>query len=430
MKFVDQAKIYISSGHGGAGCVSFRREKYVPLGGPSGGDGGRGGSIVFIGSEGLKTLIDFKHKQHYKAGRGEHGMGKNMYGAGADDTVLKVPIGTVVRDAESGVLLADILLEGQKVVVAKGGRGGRGNLRFASEKDKAPQMAEKGEPGQERWLALELKLLADVGLVGFPNAGKSTLISRVSAARPKIGDYPFTTLVPNLGVVDLGEGQTFVVADLPGLIAGAHHGAGLGHRFLRHVERTRVLIHVLDMSEFDEERTPWGDFSVINDELRLYKAGLSARPQIIAANKMDSPEAPERLQTLREKLAQAQPDKEYEIFPISALTGEGLQPLLWRVWEELQKTELLPLLEMEEVKVTVVAAEDEWNVSRMEDGVWLVKNAELERLVAMTDMDNEEAVYRMQRIMDKMKLDDRLTKVGVVPGDDVRIGKEEFEFGE
>ncbi|MDR2713603.1 MAG: GTPase ObgE, partial [Clostridiales bacterium] len=238
--FYDYSKINVKAGDGGNGIVAFRREKYVPMGGPAGGDGGRGGHIILVGDEGLTTLVDFKYKKHYKAARGSHGGGKNMFGAGAEDLYLRIPLGTLVRDAESGEILADILSPGQEVVAAKGGRGGRGNASFATAKDKAPRFSEKGEPGQERWLALELKLLADVGLIGLPNAGKSTLISRISAARPKIADYPFTTITPNLGVVDLGDGNSFVVADLPGLIAGAAAGAGLGHRFLRHVERTKV----------------------------------------------------------------------------------------------------------------------------------------------------------------------------------------------
>ena len=422
--FYDYAKIYVKGGDGGNGIVAFRREKYVPLGGPCGGDGGRGGDVIFQGDENLSTLMDFKYKQHYKAARGEHGKGKNMRGANAPGIVAKVPVGTVVKDAESGEVLADIVRDGQQAVVAKGGRGGRGNTRFASEREKAPHLAEKGEPGRERWLVLELKLLADVGLVGLPNAGKSTILSQISSARPKIADYPFTTLVPNLGLVDLGEGQSFVAADLPGLLQGAHSGLGLGHRFLRHIERTKALLHVLDMSG---ERDPAEDFAIINEELRLYKAGLTARPQIVAANKMDTPGAEERLVELKKRL----PDK-YEIFPVSALRGEGLQPMLWRLWQLLQEDAALPPPD-EEIRLTTVKAdkpEDELQIVREADGLWLVKSAELERLVAMTDLDNEDAVWRMQRIMDKKGLDGALRLAGVQPGDSVRIGKEEFEFSE
>ncbi|MCL2817183.1 MAG: GTPase ObgE [Clostridiales bacterium] len=420
--FYDYAKIYVKGGDGGNGIVAFRREKYVPLGGPCGGDGGRGGDVIFQGDENLSTLMDFKYKQHYKAARGEHGKGKNMHGANAAGIVARVPVGTVVKDAESGEVLADIVRDGQRAVAAKGGRGGRGNTRFAGERQKAPHLAENGEPGQERWLILELKLLADVGLVGMPNAGKSTMLSRISSARPKIADYPFTTLVPNLGLVDLGEGQSFVAADLPGLLRGAHSGLGLGHRFLRHIERTKALLHVLDMSG---ERDPAEDFAVINEELRLYKAGLTARPQIVAANKMDALGADERLAELKKRLA-----GEYEIFPVSALRGEGLQPLLWRLWQILQEDAALPAPD-EEIRLTVVKAEkpeDELQIVREADGLWVVKSAELERLVAMTDLDNEDAVWRMQRIMDKKGLDGALRRAGVQPGDSVRIGKEEFEF--
>ena len=423
--FYDYAKIYVKGGDGGNGCVAFRREKYVPLGGPSGGDGGRGGDIIFVGDESLKTLIDFRYRQHYRADRGAHGQGKNMYGAGAEDLTVKVPVGTVIKDSETEELIGDIVKDGQAVIVAKGGRGGRGNVRFATLKDKAPQMAEKGEPGQEKTLVMELKLLADAGLIGFPNAGKSTIISRISAARPKIADYPFTTIVPNLGVVDLGDCQSFVVADLPGLISGAHTGAGLGHRFLRHIERTRVLIHVLDMSPY-EDRNPWEDFRLINEELKLYKIGLSARPQLIVANKMDTEGAEERLEELKSKIGDS-----YEIFAVSAISGEGLQPLLWRVWQELEKEEpAVALDEEDKFRLTKVRQEIQWDIERADDGAWEVRSRDLEKLVAMTDMENEEAVFRMQRIMDKMGFDDALRNAGVEQGDDVRIGKEEFEFSE
>ncbi|MCL2677862.1 MAG: GTPase ObgE [Clostridiales bacterium] len=420
--FYDYAKIYVKGGDGGNGIVAFRREKYVPLGGPCGGDGGRGGDVIFQGDENLNTLMDFKYKQHYKAARGEHGKGKNMHGANAPGIVAKVPVGTVVKDAASGEVLADIVANGQRAVAAGGGRGGRGNTRFANEQQKAPRHAEKGEPGQERWLVLELKLLADVGLVGLPNAGKSTILSKISSARPKIADYPFTTLTPNLGVADLGEGQSFVAADLPGLLQGAHSGLGLGHRFLRHIERTRVLLHVLDMSG---ERDPAEDFAVINEELRLYKAGLTARPQIVAANKMDMPGAEERLAELQKRLGD-----QYEIFPLSALKGEGLQPLLWRLWQTLQEDIELPPLEEEEVRLTTVKPEEGWRIEKEAEGLWLVKSAELDRLIAMTDLDNEDAVWRLQRIMDKKGLDGALRRAGVQPGDSVKIGREEFEFSE
>ena len=307
--FYDRTKIYVKAGNGGNGAVSFRREKYVPLGGPDGGDGGRGGDIILVADEGLRTLVDFRYKRHYKGDRGEHGQGKDRHGKSAEDLILRVPVGTIVKDAETGEILADFTKHGQREVVAKGGRGGRGNARFISNTNKAPTVAERGEPGEERWLLLELKLLADVGLVGFPNVGKSTLISKVSAARPKIADYPFTTLVPNLGVVRVEE-ESFVMADIPGIIEGAHTGAGLGLEFLRHVERTRLLLHVLDISG-SEGRDPVQDFEIINRELREYSPALAERPMLVVPNKIDLPGSEDNLARLREHLR----DK-YEIFPI------------------------------------------------------------------------------------------------------------------
>lgn len=421
--FYDYAKIYIKGGDGGNGVVAFRREKYVPLGGPSGGDGGDGGDVIFVGDPGLKTLVDFKYKQHYKAARGEHGQGKTMHGKNAPDMVISVPLGTLVKE-DGGGLIADITQAGQRVVVAKGGRGGRGNARFATAKQKAPRIAEKGEPGQERWLIMELRLLADVGIVGMPNAGKSTFISKISASRPKIADYPFTTLVPNLGVVDMGEGNSFVIADLPGLIEGAAEGVGLGHRFLRHVERTKVLIHMLDMSG-QENRTPWDDYAVIEDELYRYKKSFSERPQVVVANKMDSPGAEVRLAELKKKL----PDK--EIFSISALTGEGIQPVLWRVFELLNQTPAFPTeIAEEEVRHVVVREEAPWQIHKEEEGLWRVTGEEVEKLVIMTDMESEDAVARMQRIFKNIGLEEAMVKAGIKEGDSVFIGTEEFEYSQ
>lgn len=423
--FYDFSKINIKAGDGGNGIVAFRREKYVPRGGPAGGDGGRGGHIVLVGDEGLTTLVDFKYKKHYKAGRGSHGGGKNMFGAGGEDLYLQIPLGTLIRDAESGEILADIISPGQEVVAAKGGRGGRGNASFATAKDKAPRFSEKGEPGQERWLTLELKLLADVGLIGLPNAGKSTLISRISAARPKIADYPFTTITPNLGVVDLGDGNSFVVADLPGLIAGAAAGAGLGHRFLRHVERTKVLVHLLDLSGLTAG-DPAENFALVNQELVLYRRRLSERPQIIAASKMDSPEAAEKLAQLQDKLGEKE-----EIWPISALTGEGIKPLLGRIWKILEEERAKPpTAEEEEVKLTRVRREEPWQIQRLEQNLWQVTGEEVEKLVAMTDLKNEDAVARMQRKFMAMGLDGALKTLGIQEGDSIRIGREEFEYAE
>ncbi|MEW6410625.1 MAG: GTPase ObgE [Nitrospirota bacterium] len=321
--FIDQVKIFVKAGDGGRGCVSFRREKYVPMGGPNGGDGGKGGDIIIRADSQINTLLDLKYHRHYRAKRGEHGKGKNMHGENGSDIIIPVPVGTVVKDVESNKVLTDITEEGMGVVAAKGGRGGLGNANFATPTNQAPRYAQPGEPGEERWLFLELKLISDVGLIGMPNAGKSTLISKISSARPKIADYPFTTLSPVLGVVKCSEFKSFVVADIPGLIEGAHRGAGLGFQFLRHIERTRILVHLVDISEMAE-----GDvvenFKVVNRELELYNPDLAERPQIVAPHKIDIKGSGERLRRLVEFCS----DSGYNIFPISAVTGEGVNELL------------------------------------------------------------------------------------------------------
>ncbi|HHW07687.1 MAG TPA: GTPase ObgE [Clostridia bacterium] len=423
--FYDTAKIYVKAGDGGDGVISFRREKYVPEGGPDGGDGGRGGNVVLIVDEGLRTLVDFKYKRHYKAERGQHGRGKNMHGRAGEDLIIRVPPGTVVKDADTGEVLADLIEPGAPVVVAQGGRGGRGNARFLSNKNKAPRMAEKGEPGEEKWLLLELKLLADVGLLGFPNAGKSTLISRISAARPKIADYPFTTLTPNLGVVNLEEGRSFVVADIPGLIEGAHQGAGLGHDFLRHLERTRVLIHLVDLANW--EREPIEAYQIINRELELYSRELSRKPQIVAANKIDLPEARERLDGFVQALGPG-----VTVVPISAVTGEGVQELLHQVARLLEETGEPEPDQPPEVafKETRYRGEEAPFTISLAEGVYVVSGKRVERLVAMTDLENDEAVRRLQWIFRKMGLDDALRQAGAKDGDEVRIGKLVFDFVE
>ncbi len=423
--FHDYVQIYIKAGDGGNGIVAFRREKYVPMGGPAGGDGGHGGHVIFVGDNSLHTLIDFKYRQHYKADRGANGQNKNMHGAAGEDLRLQVPLGTLIRN-DQGQIIADIVDDGQEVIVARGGRGGRGNSRFASNRQKAPTIAENGEPGEELKLVLELKLLADVGLIGLPNAGKSTLLAKVTAATPKIANYPFTTLSPNLGVVDLDGEASFVIADLPGLIEGAATGIGLGHRFLRHAERTRLLLHVLDMSP-SEQRTPLQALDIINQELCLYREDFLSRPMLIVANKMDMPGADENLLELKQKIA----DK-YEIFPISALTGDGLQPLLWRtaqILAQLPKTE--PQHDQgEQLRHTVVSAEEPFVITPDENGVWVVSGTRVEKLVAMTDLANDDAVRRMQHIFIKMGLEQALIKAGVAAGDTVRIGSREFEYAE
>lgn len=422
--FYDKAKVFVKGGDGGNGAVAFRREKYVPLGGPNGGDGGGGGSVIFIADEGLRTLVDFRYQRHHKADRGEHGQGKGMHGRGAEDLIVRVPVGTVIKDAETGEFIADMVENGQRLEVASGGRGGRGNARFASATNKAPHLSEKGEPGKERWVNLELKLLADVGLVGFPNAGKSTLISRISAAKPKIADYPFTTIVPNLGVVRMPDGDSFVVADIPGLIEGAHQGAGLGHEFLRHIERTRILVHVVDISG-SEGRDPIEDFRAVNRELEAYNPALAKRPQIVAANKTDLPGAEINLERFKSELGES-----YDIFPISAVTGDGLDPLLFKAAELLAAAgPVETVMTEDETKVTRVTAEPRFSVHK-ENNVFVVEGKELERHYAMTDFANEDAMKRFLRIVKVMGVEDEIRKQGGKTGATVRIGNLEFEFME
>ncbi|MGE5371466.1 MAG: GTPase ObgE [Solirubrobacterales bacterium] len=421
--FIDHARIQVRSGDGGNGSAAFRREKYVPEGGPAGGDGGRGGDVVFLADANLQTLMDFRYRRQYKADRGEHGQSKGMHGANAEPLIIRVPAGTIVKNADTGEVIADLVEPGQSFVVAKGGRGGRGNARFSNATNRAPSFAEKGAPGHELWLQLELKLLADVGLVGFPNAGKSTLISRISAARPKIADYPFTTLIPNLGVVQIAPGETFVVADIPGLIEGAHEGIGLGHEFLRHIERTRVLTFVLDCSG-ETERDPIDDYRTLCTELELFRPDLAARARIIAANKMDAPESSAIFERLKEHFV----DQTIELFPISALTGEGLQPLVHRLWVMLGD---IPKIERVTPEVVVTRFKDApaFVISR-EDGVLVISGERIERLVTMTNLENDEALARFQRTIDRMGLNQALRAEGVAEGDLVRIGELEFEYRE
>lgn len=422
--FYDYAKVHVKAGDGGNGIVAWRREKYVPMGGPAGGDGGDGGSIILEADNNLRTLIDFRYNTHYKADRGKHGQGSSMHGSSAEDKILKVPVGTVVRDAETEQILADLTASGQRVVVAKGGRGGRGNTHFVSSTHRAPTLAENGDAGEERWITLELKLLADVGLVGFPNVGKSTIISHVSAAKPKIADYHFTTIVPNLGMVKVDEGRSFVMADIPGLIEGAAEGAGLGHRFLRHTERTKVLVHVLDISG-SEGRNPLEDFAIVNQELERYNAKLMKRPMVIAANKTDIMGEDDYLAQLQEALP------EYEVFPISAATGEGLKPLVYRLAELVEQTELEveEVTPTDEVKVTK-AVEDEvkFVIEQDEFGVYVVSGAEIERQWRRTNFVNEDAVSRFLQIVEAMGVVKVLRDMGCQDGDTVRIKDVEFDF--
>lgn len=323
MKFIDEAKIYVRAGDGGRGCVSFRREKYVPRGGPDGGDGGKGGDVIIVADRQLTSLLDFKYKRHYKAKRGEHGKGSLCHGRNGQDLIIHVPVGTVIKDPETGEVIEDIIKDSQRFLVARGGKGGRGNAFFATSTRQAPRFAQPGEKGEERWLYLELKLLADVGIIGFPNAGKSTLISRISSARPKIADYPFTTLRPHLGVVRFGDHKTFVVADIPGLIEGAHKGRGLGVKFLKHIERTSLFIHLIDLSP-QTGRDPKKDFDVINKELAAFNPDLAKRPQVVALNKIDIPSARVCLGDVLKSFE----GKGIKVLPISAVTGEGLDELV------------------------------------------------------------------------------------------------------
>ncbi|OZS77078.1 GTPase ObgE [Tetzosporium hominis] len=426
--FVDHVKIYLKGGDGGDGMVAFRREKYVPNGGPAGGDGGRGGNVVFEVDEGLRTLMDFRFKRHFKADRGEHGATKGMHGRGAQDMVVKVPPGTVVINEETGDILADLVEHGQQKTIAKGGRGGRGNIRFATPQNPAPELSEKGEPGQELNIILELKVLADVGLVGFPSVGKSTLLSVVSSAKPKIGAYHFTTIVPNLGMVDMEDNRSFVMADLPGLIEGASEGVGLGHQFLKHIERTRAIVHVIDMSGM-EGRDPYEDYVTINDELKNYNLRLTERQQIIVANKMDMPDAEENLKAFKEKVGD-----DVEIFPISAVSRQGLQPLLYAIAKVLETAPEYPLHEVVEeasdksVLYKHEASKDAFVITRDDDGAFVLSGGTVERVFKMTDFSREESIRRFARQLRGMGIDDALRERGAKDGDTVRLLEFEFEF--
>ena len=434
--FVDKAAVKIKAGDGGAGCISFRREKYVPRGGPDGGDGGDGGSIVFVVDTGLRTLMDFRYNRHLRAERGQHGKGKDQHGKKGADLTVKTPPGTIIRNADTGEVLADLTEPGQAVVVARGGRGGRGNARFANARRKAPRFAEKGEPGDEKELILELKVLADVGLIGFPNVGKSTLLSRISAAEPKIADYPFTTITPNLGMVSLPGRGSFAAADIPGLIEGAHEGVGLGDEFLRHIERTKVLLHLIDLQR-PGSPGPWEDFRAINRELSLYDPSLMERPQLVVFNKVDLPD----VQTLMELAREQFSDEGYEVHEISAVTGEGIDGLLMAAFDALQAEEVRLKEAEEEAEAALTAggegegvkvfrfepAQAPFEVHSTEDG-FLVEGERVERLTVMTDINNEEALRRYQRILQRMGIFEALRKAGCQEGDTVTIGALEFEF--
>ena len=433
--FYDRTKIYVKAGNGGNGSSHFRREKFAPRGGPDGGDGGRGGSVYVEATTNANTLIDYRYRHHFKADNGGDGARQRMHGAKGEDIVLTVPCGTIIRDADTHELLADLVEDKQRVMVARGGRGGLGNTHFATSTHQAPHEAQKGEPGEERWLYLELRLIADVGLVGYPNAGKSTLLSVVTAAHPKIADYPFTTLSPNLGVVAIGQPgsrdeMSFVLADIPGLIEGAAQGVGLGHEFLRHVYRTRLLIHMIDGGSLD--RDPWQDFQNINQELREYSEQLAQRPQIVVFNKMDLPEAQERWSALK---AQAEAAG-YSIFAISAATHQGTQELMQYTARRLQE---IRQQEAEQAAAQLNAEmagpvlrpipDDAFTVSK-ENGVYIVRGKRVERTVSMTNLENDESMARLQITLAKMGVTQALEEADVKVGDLVRFGKVELYWGE
>ena len=433
--FLDEVKIFVRSGDGGNGLVAFRREKYVPKGGPAGGDGGRGANVVFIVDEGLRTFMDYRYQKKFVAPNGENGMSKGMHGRKSKDLYLKVPPGTVIRDTDTGEVLADLVEHEQEVIVARGGRGGRGNCRFATPSNPAPEIAENGEPGEERNLTLELKLMADVGLVGFPSVGKSTLLSITSKAKPKIADYHFTTLAPNLGVVETKDHRSFVMADLPGLIEGASQGVGLGHQFLRHIERTKVIVHVIDMSATDG-RDPYEDYKVINAELGEYNMRLLERPQVVVANKMDIPVASENLVEFKKRLAEDGED--VDIVEISAFTRNNIDNLLYKISDILDKTDPNMLYELdteeESMENRVIykhkPKDETFKITRDDTGAYVVSGPGIERAFLMTDFNRDASVRRFAQQMRSMGVDDALRERGCKNGDTVKILKGEFEFVE
>ena len=423
--FIDQVTMELYAGDGGNGCMAFRREKYIEMGGPFGGNGGRGANIIFKVDSGLNTLIDLKYHRIVKAPKGANGLGKGMHGKNAIDVVIKVPPGTIVTDLETNLLMADLTKNDDEVVVAYGGRGGRGNMAFATRSNPAPEFAENGEPGEVRKIKVELKLLADVGLVGLPSVGKSTIISMISASKPKIAAYHFTTLTPNLGVVKTKNNKSFVVADLPGLIKGASLGEGLGDQFLKHIERTRVIAHVVDMGGF-EGRDPYEDYCLINEELKAFNPKLMDKPQIIVANKMDIENANENLEEFKKKV------KDVKIFPISAALNEGLDDVLVELANMLEGIEKTPLYEEEKFESHVLYKfkKDKPFTIYKEGNVFVVRGLEVEKLLKMTRFQTEESARRFANKLREMGIDDELRKMGAIEGDTIRILDLEFEYKE
>ncbi|OGR82214.1 MAG: GTPase ObgE [Elusimicrobia bacterium RIFCSPLOWO2_01_FULL_54_10] len=415
--FLDKTRIFVQAGDGGNGSLSFRREKFVEWGGPNGGNGGIGGDVILEADENLTTLLDLTYRPHFKAQNGDYGKGWDKHGRAGEDLIIQLPVGTAIY--ENGQILGDMTEHGQKLLIAKGGRGGRGNASFKSTRNTAPKIAELGEPGEIKTLDLELKLIADVGLVGCPNAGKSTLLSRISAARPKIANYPFTTLSPNLGVIKFRD-KSFVAADIPGLIEGAHSGKGLGTEFLRHIERTRILVHMLDMSGFSG-MTPHEAYKAVSKELALYSKKLAKKPVLIVANKMDLTSSPDELKKFRKKL------KGKKILPISGVTGEGIDALIAEAVKLLEKTpkEKPPVLEVPQTQQ--FHFDNEFIVEREEAGFRVI-GKKVERFFAMTNFEQEQAVTRFQNILRKMGVEKVLEKQGIQPGDSVLIGNDEFIY--
>ena len=422
--FVDEVILKVEAGKGGDGCLAFRREKFIPMGGPFGGNGGKGSDIVFVVDEGLHTLIDLRYMKVVKGPKGENGSGKNQNGKNAEDVIIRVPQGTVVTDDESGLILADLKNKDDRVVVATGGRGGRGNTAFKTQSNPAPNFAENGEPGEKRTLKIELKLLADVGLVGMPSVGKSTIISMISKAKPKIAAYHFTTLTPNLGVVKASKNRSYVVADLPGLIEGASKGDGLGDKFLKHIERTRVIAHVIDIAS-TEGRDPYEDYITIRNELNEFDPNLLKRPEIIIANKIDGENAQENLKKFKEKV------KDVEVYEVSAILGEGLDKVIERLADLLDEIPQTPLYEDEQYESFVLykfKKEEPYTISRDYDGVWVVRGDEVEKLLKMTRFNTDESVLRFSNKLKKMGIDDKLRELGAEEGDTIRILDFEFDY--
>ena len=427
--FADSAKIYIRSGKGGDGHVSFRRELFVAAGGPDGGDGGRGGDVIFEVDDGLNTLTDFRHVRKYVAGDGEQGGKRRCHGADGEDLIVKVPEGTVIKDFESGKVVADMSGENRREVILKGGKGGLGNMHFATSTMQVPKYAQPGQPAQELWVQLELKVIADVGLVGFPNVGKSTLLSRVSNARPKIANYHFTTLNPHLGVVDLQDGQGFVMADIPGLIEGASQGIGLGHDFLRHIERTKVLVHVVDAASV-EGRDPVEDIRTINAELKAYNPSLLERPQVIAANKVDSiyNTGEEDWEVPVERLKREFEPEGIQVFAISAVTGQGVKELLYHVNDLLKTVDRKPVIFEKEFEYQYQGENLPYTVERNEDGIYVVEGPKIEKMLGYTNLDSEKGFQFFQKFLKDSGILAELEEAGIEEGDTVRMYGLEFDY--